>query len=292
MKTIIRKAGLFAGVVLLAFAAFARTVELKTDKALCRVDLDGARVLSLRVNGSELLWNDTPPQTTAPDWAHGGIPLCWPNFGMEKSGRIHGSAWRKAFELKKWSESPSRSEMVLALKEGDVQLEYVIVLTDALTLEMKTHNAGTATTPFSCGFHPYFLVGERDRCRVDGTNGLSFEDDPSVLNPAKGVSSGRIELTSAIDRIFAFPTRSARAFTLFDRARSRVIRVGCEGATHMNVWNPGAGKRCPGKIPGDEWRRFACVEPIMIGGASSTAFPLAPGARRSLKMTVSVEDAK
>lgn len=286
-----KKAGLFAGVVLLAFAAFARTVELKTDKAICRVDLDGARVVSFRVNGDEILWNDKPAQKTAPDWAHGGIPLCWPNFGVDKAGKIHGSAWRKAFDVVRRSESPSRSEAVLSLKEGDVRLEYVIVLTDALTLEMKTHNAGAAAVPFSCGFHPYFLVGERDRCRVDGTDGLSFEDDPSVLKPAKGVWRGGVGLTSAIDRIFALPPRSARVFTLLDRARSRVIRVGCEGATHMNAWNPGVEKRCPGKIPGDEWRRFACVEPIMIGGASSTAFPLAPGARRSLKMTVSVEKA-
>ena len=36
------------------------------------------------------------------------------------------------------------------------------------------------------------------------------------------------------------------------------------GASDVNVWNPGFEKNCPGNVPGDSWRRFVCVEPILV----------------------------
>jgi D-hexose-6-phosphate mutarotase len=161
-----------------------------------------------------------------------------------------------------------------------------------LTLEITTDNAGKEPLRCLTGFHPYFLVGERDRCRVEGVDGFSFEDDSSVLKPEKGIWRGSVPLTAAIDRIFALSGRVNPTFTLHDPVSSRVIEVGCGGATHVNIWNPGAEKRCPGKIPGDSWRRFACVEPITIGNDSDPAVMIPPGGRRTLKMTVTVKEKK
>jgi D-hexose-6-phosphate mutarotase len=135
----------------------------------------------------------------------------------------------------------------------------------------------------SYGYHPYFLVGERGRCTVDGADGFSFEDDPSVVNGKKGVWRGAVALAENIDRIFALPAAARRTFVLDDAVRSRRISVACEGATHLNVWNPGAVKNCPGTVPGDEWRRFVCVEPIAL------AVEVPPRGRRTLKMTVDVK---
>ena len=58
--------------------ADAQTIELAAGSSSCTVDLDGARIVSLRCAGEEVLWNATPPQKSAPDWAHGGLPVCWP----------------------------------------------------------------------------------------------------------------------------------------------------------------------------------------------------------------------
>lgn len=286
MKRLVRKSFLTLLFSFIACAAFARVVEMRTDSSLCRIELDGARIISYRVNGVETLWNDDPPQTSAADWAHGGIPICWPNFGVAPDGKIHGMAWRRTFELLSRKEDGVRSEMLLELKEGDARLKYRIILADGLTLEMTTENAGKESMRCLAGFHPYFLVAERDRCRVEGVDGYPFEDDPSVLKPEKGTWRGSVPLDAAIDRIYALPYLDMRWFRLYDPVNSRVIAVGCEGATHVNIWNPGAEKRCPGKVPGDSWRRFACVEPIAIGG---TAVTIPPGGMRTLKMTVKVE---
>jgi D-hexose-6-phosphate mutarotase len=92
-----------------------------------------------------------------------------------------------------------------------------------------------------------------------------------------------VGLAENIDRIFALPGTASRTFVINDAVCSRMIMVACEGATHLNVWNPGAAKNCPGTVPGDEWRRFVCVEPIAL------AVEVPPRGRKTLKMTVDVK---
>jgi glucose-6-phosphate 1-epimerase len=271
-------------VVLLAGALRAEVVALKTAQAQCRVDLDGARVVSFCVGGKEQLWNDTPPQKAAADWAHGGIPVCWPVFGVDAAGKIHGVAWRRKFKLLRRSESPGRSVLVMELKEGDVRLECSVALAGKLTLEMAMENLGTNIFRCSYGYHPYFAVGERDRCRVDGVDGFAFEDDPSVVDGKRGVWRGTVGLSGDIDRIFSLPEAQRGMFVLHDEACNRTVRVASEGASHLNIWNPGAAKNCPGTVPGDEWRRFVCVEPIAL------AVEVPPRGRKTLKMDIEVEE--
>jgi D-hexose-6-phosphate mutarotase len=138
----LKKTLLILCATLFVAALKAEVVELKTAAAGCKVDLDGARVVSFSVGGRELLWNDKPPQKSAADWAHGGIPVCWPVFGVDSAGKIHGVAWRRKFNLLRRSESPKRSVLVMELKEGDLRLECSVTLTGKLALEMTVDVKG------------------------------------------------------------------------------------------------------------------------------------------------------
>ena len=110
------------------FSAAAQTIELSAGSSSCTVDLDGARIVSFRSVGDEALWNATPPQKSAPDWAHGGLPVCWPRFGVDASGAIHGVAWRRTFRLIERRDGVDYSAAVLGLSEGDARLELVVSL--------------------------------------------------------------------------------------------------------------------------------------------------------------------
>ena len=275
-----------------AVVAWAESVELRTAAARCCVELEGARITSFKVGDKELLWNAEPIQLSAKDWAHGGIPVCWPWFGVDEKGEIHGYAWKRRFCIRNRREEPDRSEMNLYLNSGGARLDYRIALSDVLTLELETTNIGTNDFRFSTGFHPYFRVTERDRSTVSGLDGLAFEDDPSRPAPERGVWHGLLAVTASVDRIFkVLPksdgARGERPFAakLMDGPGGGSVSVEAWGASDVNVWNPGFEKNCPGFVPGDSWRRFVCVEPILVGSENGLVV-LKPGASRRLKMTV------
>jgi len=274
-----------------AVVACAEIVELKTAAASCCVELEGARITSFKVGDKELLWNAEPIQLSAKDWAHGGIPVCWPWFGVDDKGEIHGYAWRRRFCIRNRCEGNDRSEMNLYLNSGGARLDYRIALSNVLTLELETTNIGTNDFRFSTGLHPYFRVAERDRSTVNGLDGLAFEDDPSRPSPERGVWHGTLAMTASVDRIFkVLPefdgTRCERPFSakLIDGPDGGSVTVEAWGASDVNVWNPGFEKNCPGFVPDDSWRRFVCVEPIMVGQEGTVA--LKPGESHRLKMTV------
>ena len=94
-----------------------------------------------------------------------------------------------------------------------------------------------------------------------------------------------------MDRIFKVLPKSdgARcerpfAAQLMDEAGGGSVSVEAWGASDVNVWNPGFEKNCPGFVPGDSWRRFVCVEPIVVGQEGTVT--LKPGESHRLKMTV------
>ena len=278
-------------VCVVAVVAGAEVVELRTAAASCCVELEGARITSFKVGDKELLWNAEPIQLSAKDWAHGGIPVCWPWFGVDEKGVIHGYAWRRRFCIRNRCEGTDRSEMNLYLNSDGARLDYRIVLSDILTLELETTNIGTNDFRFSTGFHPYFRVAERDRSTVSGLDGLAFEDDPSRPAPERGVCHGLLAVTASVDRIFKVLPKSAgargeRPFAakLIDELGGGSVSVEAWGASDVNVWNPGFEKNCPGFVPGDSWRRFVCVEPILVG--KDGFISLKPGEARKVRVTL------
>ncbi|MBR3223436.1 MAG: hypothetical protein IKF72_14550 [Kiritimatiellae bacterium] len=249
-------------------AGAAGVVRLASGNAACAVDTATARVLSFRIGGEETLWNDDPPQMDAPDWAHGGMPVCWPWFGVNADGAIHGTAWRGGFE----TQSASRTNLVLRLATAGAVLHFRAALSpDALEVALETRNAGTNELAFSAGLHPYFRVSERDDVLVHGADGLAFEDDPSCPSPTNGTWRGVIAVTNYLDRIFRVNASAEAAFRLSEPARR--VSVEFSGADAVNVWNPGPEKLCPGTVPGDSWRRFVCIEPIVIGTGGTVSLP-------------------
>ena len=260
-------------------AGGASVVRLASGNATCAIETASARVMSFCVGGEETLWNADPPQLDAPDWAHGGMPVCWPWFGVNADGAIHGTAWRGGFE----TQSASRTNLVLRLAASGAVLLYRAALSpDALEVTLETRNTGTNELAFSAGLHPYFRVSERDGVLVHGADGLDFEDDPSCPSPTNGTWRGVIAVTNYLDRIFHVNGTAETVFRLTEPARH--VSVEFLGADAVNVWNPGHEKLCPGTVPGDSWRRFVCVEPIAVGSSGTLSLP--PGGTHLLRIRI------
>ena len=273
---------LIAAIVTPGFVQAMHEVELRTDAASCRVDLDGGRIVSYVVGGEEQLWMPEVPQV-APGWRHGGIPICWPWFGVNARGEVHGTAWQRTFELSGKTLSSEESSADLMLREGDLTFRYRVLLTDSLRLEAEVSNDGSKDASYTIGFHPYFRVSSRDNCVVEGLDGLSFEDDPSFPNGTNGFWRGNVRTTNRIDRIYA-TTGTVQTCVLREcGATSRQLVF--EGFTDINVWNPETDPEFDGILPVGAWRNFLCVEPVRFGSGDEVS--LLPGERRRHAFTIS-----
>jgi len=252
--------------ILLAVSAVrAERIELHGRSSTCVVDTRGGRVLSYVEDGSELIWTPSDVSGEGTCWQHGGIPLAWPWFGRLGRGDedIHGYAWKREFKVR----SRSADSLVLDLEAGPLRLSYAITVRDALRLELRTVNRSFDPVPVAMAFHPYFRVGSTDRSFV-----LGMASDP-------------IAVTGAVDHAVLFDrAEPEKKFGIRDEMRGRTLRIVAEGATGVNLWNPGPEKQCPGLIPGDEWRNFVAVEPFARGVNRFAV--LGPGSECRLAMTV------
>ena len=283
------------------FSAGADSVKLETAQAMVDVSLQGGRILSFMVKGDEVLWRPKAWRLEGEGWANGGLPLCWPWFGLKGPNptNIHGFARSQVFTVRRKTLGLERCELVLGLSPNEVtrkrwphdfDLEYRIVLTDRLRLELKTTNTGREPFQLTMGFHPYFSIGDRDRTTVTGTDGMRFCDS-RVTTEYSSVWKGNMPLKASFDHVFVEP-RATASHTIVDPVRRRRIVLTSSGAARLVVWNPGTDEPAyanpePGELALGDWRKFICVEPAILW--QEAARTVAPGASHVLSAEIAVE---
>ena len=274
--------------------SFADTVDLRSGDSVCKVDVEqGARIVSWKVRGEEMLWNPSVPRKDDGKWRHGGIPLVWPWQGDEypdgvTNGPLHGVAWQSPFKVESRKKLKAGEELALSLESCGLRADYVIIhACGSLRLKFKTTNTDRVPRKFAMSIHPYFCLSERDRTVVQGLNGLRYRDtrDGVVTN---GVWKGAMPITAWADHEFFRSDEMLRCLVLVaNRARLSVVSFDAEA---FWVWNPGErwaeiGAPLFGELPDDAWRHVLSIEPSTLG--MKDAIPLQPGESRTLTAQIS-----
>ena len=277
MRSRISSFVIFSAFVFLVTNVRAERVVLTTDEATCVVETKGARLMSFKPKGGEeVLWQDAPEQLEAAQWAHGGIPVCWPWFGRAGDGDnyIHGLAWRREFAIAQKQIGAQCASLTLKLTTASAELIYRAILSKAeLTLELETINITQDPLVFSAAFHSYFRVTERDDCRLYCVPGHK-----------------QFPLDRAVDEVIQFPTAIPKQqYRLFDVKGGRILQITAWNSSGVNIWNPGEAMECPGTITGDGWRHFIAVEPMARGEGRFEV--IEKGAHHKLGMSISVHKA-
>ena len=250
------------------------TILLVATNASCRVEEAGARIVSWRVDGDELLWNPPAPNGTTNKWHHGGMPLCWPWFGQCDRWPPHGKAWLSLAQVLR----RTQNEVSLAVATETFGGTYTVSLSGRLRLAVRTRNRSAVPQKYSVGIHPYFKLSNRNAAHVEGLDGWTYFDwrDPKLT---KAVWRGRVALVAAFDHSFAKKRGAANIAALVDPMAGRRISLRAPEADEYVVWNPGAEWPADGLefIDGfgtDDCLHFACLEP---GFAELHPVTLAPG---------------
>ena len=255
-------------------APFLCTIVLVATNASCRIEETGARIVSWRMDGEELLWNPSTPSGTTNKWHHGGIPLCWPWFGQCDRGPPHDKAWLAQAQVLR--RVPSEVSLTIAADAFDAT--YTVSLSNRLRLSVRTRNHSATPQKYSVGIHPYFRLSNRNAAHVEGLDGWTYFDwrDPQL---AKAVWNGHVALVAAFDHSFAKRRGAANIAVLVDPKAKRRISLLAPEADEYVVWNPGAewptgGLEFIDGFDTDDYLHFACLEP---GFAELQPVTLAPG---------------
>ena len=239
------------------FAQAAEFIELRSGESSAAIATSGARVISFRCRGNEVLWQPAEWLLPGGKGSHGGIFICWPWFGADgpKSHARHGFAREQAFTVREKEDN----RLILGLVANDrtrkifpyeFDLELGFLLTSRLSVSVRTRNTGKVPFDFGGGFHPYLAVGNRDDAVV---RGLPWEGD--------------FRVTAACDRLFS-GKGAPGSYEIVDAVLSRRIVLMPRGTNRVIVWNPGRigdDAKKPGAIGPDGWRHFVCVEPALMG---------------------------
>ena len=255
------------------------------------ISLWGANVLDYRPTGvGPVIFRPAKREYNRGDSVHAGIPVCWPQFGNRFSKELpqHGFARKSVFEVRSTEYSEEKTEVVLGLRSDadtrkvwphDFDLEYTVSVTMKLNLSLRTKNTGAAPFDFSCGFHPYLVLRERNAATVRSIDGLEciFANRDEDL----GVRSGDLVLDHAPNDVFVLPDAPKHEFAVIDPGLRRAIALVSTGNTREVVWN--CGDETPCDMSQDDWRKNVCVEPVSDWPGGRT---LAPGEEHVLAVAI------
>lgn len=273
------------------FAGYPEVV-LANKYGTAEIALLGANVLSYRPTGhSPVLFRPAKRDYNRGESIHGGLPVCWPQFGRLaiEGMAAHGFARVMPFEVRGTEYTEDMTEITLGLKSSaetkalwphDFDLEYKVSVSMKLNLKLTTKNTGDGPFGFTAGFHPYFLVRDRDQTTVRGLDGCSYVD---ARDMSDHVLAGDLSMNTEADHVFKLPPAPKHEFALLDAGLGRAVAMVSTGSGSAVVWNPGPQGKIADFEDGD-WRRFVCVEPVTAWPKAVSA--LAPGESHVLSAAV------
>lgn len=246
-----------------------RTALLQAGDATCEVYAHGAHVTSLRKGDRNVLFLSKEAVFAKDRAIRGGVPVCWPQFGMTGSLPQHGFARTSAWSFGEEKASGGSAFVSLALQQTEETLAlwphgftlvYHLTLTEtSLEMRLSVTASGTTDLEFTTALHSYFAL-EHDvtEARVAGLQGLDYTEHGKLSSELPET----IAVTAETDRIYR---NVPRRITLRDGAERVVTIESTPSLPDAVVWNPWIEKAHKMSDFGDEeYHNMICIESAAI----------------------------
>jgi glucose-6-phosphate 1-epimerase len=237
------------------------------DGAQATVTLYGAHLVSWKsADGKERLFCSAQSAMDGSAAIRGGVPVIFPQFSTRGTGLRHGFA-----RISNWRPVPGAgraadgsAQISLALDESDLAPALAAAWPQRFSLTMRfsihgdelrmafdVRNTGAEAFSYSCALHSYWLMDDIGNVAI------------------RGVAEGELTLPAKHDHVYF-----GIGGDIGLRDGSTALALEQSGFTDAVVWNPGAADAAAlADMADEEYRRFVCIEPALIGPAT-----LAPGA--------------
>lgn len=210
----------------------------------------GGQLLQAQLHGRPLFYQSPGPH--APGAARrGGVPVLFPQFAQHGPLPKHGFARNRDWTLHESPDGTCVAALDIAATDHPAwphaaSLRLITRVGDIMEQVLRIENTGDTPFTFTGGLHPYWWVGDVAAVSLAGlaVSGLGLRE---------------------VDEWHAV------AAPVILREGGRELRLAQEGFEGWQVWSPGP-EHCLGDLPPADWRRFLCVEPVIM-----TPRRLAPG---------------
>jgi len=264
-------------------------IQIINDSACANIALQGAHIFHYaRKEETPLLWLSDSSEFEYGKAIRGGVPLCWPSFGMNNTSLPqHGFARTSMFELLSHTEiDNTKTELVLVLVDTPeslkqwphkFKLELKISISQELVMELTTTNIDEREFKITQALHTYFNISDISDAIVKGLDNKSRFD---ALSNKTFTQEGDIGFTEEFDSVFQGVDSEIK---LLDAIRE--IKINNEGSSSVVVWNPWIAKcsRMSG-MKKSAYKEFVCIE---TANAYEDFKILQPGETHTLKAIIS-----
>jgi glucose-6-phosphate 1-epimerase len=227
------------------------------DGAQATITLYGAHLVSwMGSDGRERMFCSARSALDGSKPIRGGVPVIFPQFAARGTGMRHGFARVSQWRLTGSGVQDGAAYAVLALEQDDLAPGVaaawphrftlalrVSVRANELAMALEVRNTGTQPFPFAAALHTYHQVDDIAAVRIEGVQAQALSIDDK-LDQVYAQVAGAIVLESGAGR----------------------FRLEQDGFPDAVVWNPGAADAAAlADMEDDEYRRFVCIEPALLG---------------------------
>jgi glucose-6-phosphate 1-epimerase len=269
-------------------------VQITSPAASADIYLHGAQLTSWRPAGAdEAIFLSEQSRWEDGRAIRGGIPVCFPWFRAkadDAKAPAHGFARTRSWQLESLTREQDSVVVTLATENDEdsrkwwpyeFRLVHRITVGAALKLELIVSNNGAIPIRFEEALHTYNRVGEAEKLRIAGLDGVPFLDNRDSNREKQ--QHGEFAFTAATDNAYIDTQNTVE---IIDPTLNRRIRLQKQGSLTTVVWNPWSdGVAALADLGDDEWRQMACVEASNILGNAVT---LSPGAQHTMTAILSV----
>ena len=264
-------------------------IEVTNESAIAKIAVQGAHLFHYsRIGEEPILWLSESSYMEDGKHIRGGIPICWPSFGMNNPELPqHGFARNRMWDLVNIIENDSSSTTVImelndtrkSRREWEYKfnLQVSITISDKLTMELTTLNRDSQAFKFTQALHTYFNISDISNIHIEGLNEKPYLD--ALSNESK-VQNGDVTFNSEVDSVYQEVDKD-----ILLKDKSRDIKIQSEGSSSAVVWNPWIekAKRMSG-MRDDAYTEFVCIE---TANAFDDYKILQPGESHTLMVAIS-----
>ncbi len=258
-------------------------IKVASEFCDATIFLQGAQITEFTPTGKKpLLWVSQQEDYQEGKGVRGGIPICWPWFGVSQheGWPTHGVARTGLWRAEQVKEEENSIYISLSLPMNQIDEKYwphktkllvEFILSTSLEVRLTTTNLDNETLNFTQALHTYFPTPAIEETKVDGLQGskyIEFGEGPFEQHDL-------VSFARETDMVYTQAQDTQRIIT-----PDGIIEVSRENSRSCVLWNPWIDKsKRLSNFADDEYHVMLCLEAANV---LEDSVELAPGDKHTL----------